>query len=69
LPLACLQEALQYAPATAEAVYVGKRGGRASFKQPAIDQLLVEYVQQVGLFERVAAGAVCAAVQDCKSSC
>jgi hypothetical protein len=44
-----MQEALQYAPAGAEAVYVGKRGGKASFKQPDIDQLLVQYVQQVRL--------------------
>ena len=31
----------QYAPSTAERVYVGKRGGRPSIRQPEIDALLV----------------------------
>lgn len=35
-------EALALAPAGAERIYVGKRGGRPSIKQPAIDALLVE---------------------------
>ena len=35
-------EALErYAPPTAERVYVGKRGGRPSIRQPEIDALLV----------------------------
>lgn len=41
------QEALAYAPAAAERVYVGKRGGRPSIKQPEIDQLLVDKCRQV----------------------
>ncbi|GIL71084.1 hypothetical protein Vretimale_17839 [Volvox reticuliferus] len=35
------QEALGFAPPAAELVYVGKRGGRESIKQPQIDELLV----------------------------
>jgi siroheme synthase len=41
------QELLTAAPAWAERVYVGKRGGTASIKQPQIDELLVTLCQQV----------------------
>jgi len=35
-------EALAHAPAAAERLYVGKRGGRPSIKQPEIDRLIVD---------------------------
>jgi hypothetical protein len=44
----CLQELLVAAPLWAEQVYVGKRGGTASIKQPQIDELLVKLCKQVG---------------------
>ncbi|WIA09267.1 hypothetical protein OEZ85_008675 [Tetradesmus obliquus] len=40
------QELLAAAPAWAEQVYVGKRGGTASIKQPQIDELLVKLCKQ-----------------------
>jgi hypothetical protein len=46
------QEALALAPAAAERVYVGKRGGRPSIKQPEIDRLLVDKTQQARARER-----------------
>lgn len=42
-----LQDLLDEAPAGAELVYVGKRGGQPSIKQPDIDKLLVQLCQQV----------------------
>jgi siroheme synthase len=46
-PLLARQELLTAAPAWAERVYVGKRGGTASIRQPQIDELLVTLCQQV----------------------
>ncbi|KAI8477453.1 MAG: tetrapyrrole methylase [Monoraphidium minutum] len=40
------QGALGLAPAGAERLYVGKRGGRPSIKQPEIDSLLVDKTRQ-----------------------
>jgi uroporphyrinogen III methyltransferase/synthase len=42
-----LQGLLDEAPAGAELIYVGKRGGQPSTKQPEIDKLLVQLCQQV----------------------
>jgi siroheme synthase len=47
LSLLARQELLAAAPAWAEGVYAGKRGGTASIKQPQIDELLVTLCQQV----------------------
>jgi siroheme synthase len=41
------QDLLGAAPAWAERLYVGKRGGTASIKQPQIDELLVALCKQV----------------------
>eukprot|EP00879_Flechtneria_rotunda_P028855 GHRR01031087.1.p1 GENE.GHRR01031087.1~~GHRR01031087.1.p1 ORF type:complete len:294 (+),score=97.03 GHRR01031087.1:483-1364(+) len=40
------QEVLSLAPADAERVYVGKRGGQTSIKQAKIDKMLVDLCQQ-----------------------
>jgi len=37
------QGVLDLVPKEAECIYVGKRGGKASYKQSQIDQLLVDY--------------------------
>lgn len=43
-----VQEAVsKYGSSTAIKLYVGKRGGKQSIKQPEIDQLLVRYCLQV----------------------
>ena len=47
-PCPHMQDALQFVRPDAKQVFVGKRGGRESIKQPAIDQLLVEHCMQVG---------------------
>jgi siroheme synthase len=42
-----VQGVLEMVPPEAECIYVGKRGGKVSYKQPQIDQLLVEYCTKV----------------------
>ena len=37
----------EFAPKTAELVYVGKRGGQPSISQPLIDDILVRHCRQV----------------------
>jgi hypothetical protein len=46
----------RYAPPTAECVFVGKRGGRPSIKQPQIDELLVQHAQQGKVVVRLKGG-------------
>jgi len=42
-----LQGPLELLPSKCERVYVGKRGGRQSIKQPEIDKLLVQLCLEV----------------------
>ena len=47
---------LQLAPPTCQKIYVGKRGGKPSFSQTAINQLLVKYCQEGKIVIRLKSG-------------
>jgi uroporphyrinogen III methyltransferase/synthase len=47
---------LQLAPPTCQKIYVGKRGGKPSFSQVAINQLLVKYCQEGKIVIRLKSG-------------
>ena len=47
---------LQYAPATAERIFVGKRAGQHLFQQRQINQMIVRYAHQYGHVVRLKGG-------------